>query len=204
MEQIHISHDSVDHTIEDSLKPIHISFGCDCSIAYHLQKNNLRFEAYPFDWINSNIDGINLCISDNFLNFTNSHYLEFKNESLNFPLIDENWIENKTKIIKVQHIIYKFIFPHDFKDKNDKEINNFISKYSRRIERFQKVMKSNILKKLYIICKKNEINKLNLLNELLIKNNYQNFIIKFKIHDEFPKNDSWKRESFNWYDWFNE
>jgi len=52
-----------------------ISIGPYCYTADLLKKNNLRFNAYPFDWIFSSLEMVEHCIRDRFQTFLNKDYL---------------------------------------------------------------------------------------------------------------------------------
>lgn len=122
-----------------------MSLGYDCSPAATLKNLNIRIEALPFDWVQSNLQMILNCIDDDFKNY---------HKNLNFNL-------SKTRLIDK----YGFQFPHDypFDDKNidysnigegvfGEEHNKTIitdwnkyhpivlEKYKRRIERFYNYM----------------------------------------------------------------
>lgn len=43
-----------------------MSIGSDCSAAATLRNLNLKSEALPFDWVDSNLNKIIKCIEDNF------------------------------------------------------------------------------------------------------------------------------------------
>ena len=83
-----------------------IPIGVDCGIADFLRKNNLRNQAFPFDWTVT-YNGISSCLDDNFKFFTE-------------PLND--------RINK-----YDVYFHHDFIDNNS--LNNDKEKYNRRCNR---------------------------------------------------------------------
>jgi len=72
----------------------YISIGCDCSPAAALRNLNIRVEALPFDWVESNLKKIMDCINDNFNNYHKN--LQFNN--------------NKTRLIDS----YGIEFPHDY------------------------------------------------------------------------------------------
>jgi hypothetical protein len=50
---------------------IAISFGGCCQTVYQLKKNNLRTEAYPFDWITTTIPTIHNLLATDFKNWLN-------------------------------------------------------------------------------------------------------------------------------------
>ena len=68
-----------------------ISIGPNCDTADILIKANIRLEAYPFDYIYSNLYIIKHCIDDNFKKFLNNNYYK------------EYYIHNRKK---TQHVYY--------------------------------------------------------------------------------------------------
>ena len=60
-----------------------ISIGYDCSPAAALRVLNYRNFALPFDWINTNIKGLNQCFEEDFSRFhTNLKYNHSTQEKL--------------------------------------------------------------------------------------------------------------------------
>jgi hypothetical protein len=72
----------------------YMSLGSECSPAAALRTLNIRAEALPFDWVESNLNKIMNCINDNFNNYHRN--LQFNNKKTR--LIDSYGIE----------------FPHDY------------------------------------------------------------------------------------------
>jgi len=134
-----------------------LTIGYDCSPASALQFMNLRTFALPFDWVQSNINSIERCFSDNFSKYhTNLRFNKSKTR-----LIDE----------------YGFQFPHDYpfddevtaeeiKDdehviwegKNKCIVENWQDfydtvkdKYNRRIKRFIDIV--NDTKPIIVLCR---------------------------------------------------
>ena len=138
----------------------YISLGSTCSVAFQMQKLNIRKHAYPFDWTKINkLSNITKMISDNFSYFFD---LEIVRNSDKFPyLVNDNFIENKTdKTIQVKNN-YDMIFCHDFLFNEcgiDSQMNNFTEKYNRRIHRF--VNKIMSLEEIVFIRDELKINKL--------------------------------------------
>ena len=149
----------------------YLTIGYDCSPAAALQQLNLRSFALPFDWIVSNINGLDNCFSTNFENF-------HKQLCFNY---------NKTRLIDY----YGFEFPHDYPlnfisyDKNDvgegvfaekkgecitDNWNDYYSivldKYTRRITRFKNII--NDTQPIICLCRYNTTSVL-LLQHLFVK-----------------------------------
>lgn len=125
---------SFDFKVEASIKefPTYISLGGDCQVATHLRKNNLRREAYPFDWVYvKDLETIVTILEENFC-----HWLD--------PLYLDNWGPY------VHNHYYFARFAHDFPvDDSGTIVPNFLDflseaqkKYSRRIDRLYNVLAS--------------------------------------------------------------
>ena len=127
----------------------YMSLGYDCSPAGALRDLNIRDEALPFDWVQSNLQSIINCIEDNFDKYHKNPCFN----SFGTRLIDN----------------YGFQFPHDypfnnnddnidksklgegiFGEERDKQIiHNWyeyhpivLEKYKRRIDRFYTYLNS--------------------------------------------------------------
>ena len=117
----------------------YISIGYDCSPAAALRGLGLRTAALPFDWVESNLDALEKCISDRFAQY-------HKGVRLN---------TTKTRVIDT----YGFQFPHDyptidsdiggddFGESGKYIVENWMDyyegvkeKYRRRIERFVAIL----------------------------------------------------------------
>lgn len=150
-----------------------ISIGHDCSPAAAQRGLNYRNFALPFDWIVTNIKGLNKCFEEDFSRFhTNLKYNHDKSR-----LIDD----------------YDFEYPHDYPFENTTDLNNvgkgvygenketsivdnwhdyyevIKEKYNRRIVRFRNIMHDT--KPIIVLCRYH-INDLIALYRLLI--NYYN------------------------------
>ena len=180
----------------------YISLGSDCSIAYQLQKYNLRQVAYPFDWIRTNnLDNIILLLESNFQFFLDKSYLEFNECSNKFPILDDNWNDEYSENIILKHKLYNITFPHEIK-KDNQNLDEFIEKYERRILRFNKVIEDSSIKKIFlrISNKNNKVQEEKLFNLLKIK--ATNFEIKFIEINKKDKFESWKKDEINWIQFF--
>ena len=108
-----------------------ITLGIDCQPTIALKELNLRKYALPFDWLTSTVNVIVECIKDDF---------KFFHQELN---IDSN---------NVLCDKYGFGFMHDYPSKNEHEqdpVDNWmdyntdvITKYERRIKRFNDILNS--------------------------------------------------------------
>ena len=154
-------------------KSLLISFGDGCSIATSIKQMGYRVAAFPFDWIVSNFEKIDLLLSNNFVYLFDPLYLM---PSIRFP----NCLENT---------LYDIHFAHDFPTNVDKEnpfgiiVPNWIDfleevarKYQKRIQRFRSL--ANYKGKIYFLH--NNLYKRGELNEVIIKK------IQERLFEIFP------------------
>jgi hypothetical protein len=154
------------------------------------------------------INNINVLIdilNDSFFNFLNKDKWTIIKQSSNFNYFDDNIddIDDIKSLLKLKHNDYKIILPHEAK--NDViDLDEIIIKYSRRIDRFNKIIKSNVSKIIYVgINRINELDK-----EKLIKclDDYgcTNYEIKFIEYLNYSSIDdySWHRDWIPWNELF--
>jgi len=155
----------------------YISLGPTCSVAYQLQKLNLKKESLPFDWIrcNSVLTVLDL-IKNNFNGFLND-LIHVKDDE-KFPFIDESEEsfddikDMKTKIYKTN----KIGFFHDFKD--GVTFDDVKEKYDRRIKRFYDVSKNkSVFIRDDIYFKESNIPIYNELNKIIKEFNNDNQLV---------------------------
>lgn len=181
----------------------YISVGSDCSVAYQLQKFGYRNKAYPFDWIHTKkLRKLIELIDNDFDIFTD---LKVKNYSENFPYLNTGiWTLDKLGTTRVTNIKYKIDFVHDFKTSHiNTEIDHVKQKYNRRIKRFYEIMKDETKKKILIRTgsQKEDI-YIKLLEQCLLKKGCCNFRISFLPFENIPISIDWKKDSFDWKDYF--
>ncbi len=106
-----------------------VPIGSFCSPAYELKRLGYRSASLPFDWVFCQLHGVAKLIESNFEDLFNLSYLE---RDINNPNI-------------VRHIVYKFIFVHDFDIERsiEEQIGDVKAKYNRRIARFYNILNSN-------------------------------------------------------------
>jgi hypothetical protein len=186
-----------------------MSLGNECSPAGALRNLNIRAEALPFDWVESNLQIITNCIEDNFSNY---------HKNLRFN-------QRRSRLIDS----YGFQFPHDYpfdnnniddskigegvfgEEPNKQIIDNWseyhemaLEKYKRRIERFYNYLGSN--NPLIILCRGYPVNNVNKFGDYLankFKKNNIYFVVSsnenFKgnniITCDTEKNGSWNDAS---------
>jgi len=155
----------------------YISLGSNCSVAYQLQKLNLKKESLPFDWIRVNsIKAVLDLIENNFSGFLDD--LVHVKDDEKFPFIDdtEEYFDKiqdkKTKIYKNQNIG----FFHDFKD--GVSFEEVKEKYDRRIKRFyEKIKEKSYFIRDEIKFKESDIPIYNQLNKLIKNYNKESKLV---------------------------
>ena len=183
----------------------YMSLGNECSPAAALRNLNIRAEALPFDWVESNLQIITNCIEDNFSNY---------HQNLRFN-------QRRSRLIDS----YGFQFPHDYpfdnstiddskigegvfgEELNKQIIDNWneyhgvaLEKYKRRIERFYNYLNSDT--PLIILCRGYPVNIINqfgayLANKFKKSNIYfvlsskQNFKSNNIVTCDTEKNGNW-------------
>jgi hypothetical protein len=120
---------------------IYIPITFDCSGANHLRDNNLRENAYPFDWNIKTLDSIYLLIKNNFQDLFKKEYLMYGNNTF-FNKYDNNK-HSVASLIPVYNTHYKILFVHDFSDTSEENLIKIKDKYIKRIDRFNTTVQSN-------------------------------------------------------------
>jgi hypothetical protein len=123
---------------------IAIGLGGRCQVAYNLQKNGLRQQAFPFDWLITPFEGLIRFLAYQGRGFTNKENFLFHITAYNVPTA-------------VMDTMYGFCLLHDFdyslidgiptvKRFHEVEVRNYDEikfKYDRRIKRFFEVLNSD-------------------------------------------------------------
>lgn len=181
---------------------VYISLGTDCSVAYNLQKYNVRKNAYPFDWIRcSNFSKVVECIQNHFQDFIVQEKLEIIHCSDKFPLLKtDDFIDGQfdnTLIVKNNRYGFKFV--HDFNVDIESELSQITDKYRRRIERFYQTLVNPNIKVVFIRigCSQLSHKDLEYFNSV-IRNYTTNYEFKYIKYHRKTKFQSWKREELNW------
>ena len=167
----------------------YISLGMDCCLAYQFEKLNLKvFETMPFDWcLSKNILDIIHIFETDWIHFVNKDnwIIESINND-NFNLKD-----NIISRYRAKHKNYKLIYPHDLLENN---INYFIDKYTRRINRLNNLLLDNII--FIRIGTNKDIKNIKKLENVL-KSKFINSKLQFINISEFKTTD-WKRDNIEW------
>jgi hypothetical protein len=178
----------------------HIPLGLDCTLAYQLNKHRLRHFALPFDWMKiNNIETLIEILNDSFFNFLHKDKWLIIQQSPNFNYIDDTIVDDVKSLLKLKHITHSVILPHE-------SINDIIildkvfEKYNRRVDRFNKIIKSNDPKIIYIGADKiNDGDKQKII-KCLDNIGCINYKIKFIEYQSYPVigEYSWHREWIPW------
>jgi len=181
----------------DLVSSVYISIGGDCAVAYQLRKLNLSNEAYPFDWIKINkINMITDSLQNNFSNFFEYELKEGSDLFMNFEYETKSRIHLKLKNgIILPHESNQFIFDR-------KEYEN---KYTRRIERFNKIVTDKMIRKIFVraddkILNEKEKSQLEFEFKKYGCENFDIVYINYKMYN--TNNFTWQRDYIPWTDFF--
>ena len=186
---------------------LYIPIGCDCSIAYQLQKHGMRVTAFPFDWCRMNsLDDLSSIIKTKFQFFFDKDHIVMDREATNFPFIEDNWIDELSTNIVLKHTLYGITFPHDMKKnvekdvEKDVEFDTIIEKYKRRILRFDEVCKNDKIKKVFIrvTAKKECVDDI----DVIFREYAVNYKIRLMYFDKKTKYETWKKDEYDWISFF--
>jgi len=128
----------------------YIPIGMNCSVTMTLKNKKFRTQAYPFDWQVTSMQSFYNACSNNFKN-----------------LLDDIWVGEKIKRIYIaEHMQnpkilndyihpvickkYNILFPHYFKEVDQRSINLVKDKMQKRIKSFRTSLKDNKIKKKFI------------------------------------------------------
>ncbi len=126
-------------------KTTYIPIGFNCNISHYLRSNELRHQAFPFDWNVTPITTALLLIKNKFEGFLNLQNLQFL-PPVKRLLFMEDGINLKSTNDIITPVIcnrYGILFPHDFSVAgidDYKEVNN---KYIKRIENLMRLIEND-------------------------------------------------------------
>lgn len=128
----------------------------------------------------------------------NNHYKFDEGETESLSTLPERAAISKFSVILKNGLV----LPHECTDIFDDQ--EFINKYTRRIERFQKIVKNNTIKKIFVISsdKKLDVSRI----EKILNNYCSNFIILTINYSEYQskcKDFEWTRSYIDWSSLFN-
>jgi hypothetical protein len=177
----------------------YISLGGDCAVSYQIKKY-YNSPSYPFDWIRTEtIDSLCKIFEDDFSNFFDESNFIVKPNTINSYSNDDEC--NYSSNYKIINKFYNIVMPHEYIS-DTFDINNFILKYKRRIERFKNDIRNKFKKKIFIRCSNskylNTIDKNRLLNTIISYGGV-NFSIQYINYDNYNSiNYTWKRDYIKW------
>jgi hypothetical protein len=191
----------------------YISLGCDCSVTYQLRKYGLQtMGTMPFDWMKlDKLQDLIAILDNNFMGFEKFDNYTVKSQSDNFINMDgvnmgSEKVLSRRKLI---HNKYKFILPHEYM--NDiLDIEQFETKYARRIIRFRTLVTDSSIKKIFVrLCgdketreKSNYVKNKIYLEECLARYGCVNFkviVINYNDYDSLiPDKYTWQRDYIPW------
>ena len=122
-----------------------VPLGLNCAISYYLRAKGLRVTAFPFDWNVTPIQSAIELINNGFSNFLDRNNLIFL-PPVNRFLFDENGIELEIKNDIITPTVckkYNILFPHDFPQFGERNLDVVLLKYTRRIKRITELLNSN-------------------------------------------------------------
>ena len=185
--------------MNENLSQIYIPLGCDCSIAYQLNKLNLRTVALPFDWIRINITDLINILETKFQFLCMKEHLKIEKIDYGFfpelntidPNMDNLLDQSKPSKIKIINTKYNFLYPHEPNyDTNEEILDQFIKKYSRRVDRLLQLLDDKSIRKIFVIV--SPIYDLSI-NQKIIDIG-SNIHIKDIVYDKKQKYLDWKKE----------
>lgn len=113
----------------------YIPIGIDCSISHYLRGNNLRNQAFPFDWNVTPTAAALALVKNKFEGFLDLPNLQFLPPTKRL-LFEEDGIHLKSTNDIITPVIchrYGILFPHDFSEAGIEDLENVKIKYERRI-----------------------------------------------------------------------
>jgi hypothetical protein len=182
----------------EQLKCRYIPVG-DCSAAWNLQRLGLRVESYVSDWCRCKIIDYIYALETKFQFLCMKEYLTIEKIDYGFfpelNTIDSNMDnlldQSKPSKIKIINTKYNFLYPHEPNYDTDEEIlDQFIKKYSRRVDRLLQLLDDKSIKKIFVIV--SPIYDLSI-NQKIIDIG-SNIHIKDIVYDKKQKYLDWKKE----------
>ena len=192
-------------------KSVYISLGGDCSVSFQLRKLGLQhLGSMPLDWFRIDKPESVLSILENdFLDIANlSMYKATKQSEMFNYFNSQNTLsgesENPIKsLMRLKHIKYGLIAPHEYIGA-DIDIDHFQGKYTRRIERFRKIVCDPDIRKVFVYLDQSGKELMEKFKMALTRYGCVNFdivIVKTRDYDHLIPVDQpfdWRREYIDW------
>jgi len=186
----------------------YISLGCDCSVSYQIRKYGLQtMGTLPFDWMKlDKLQDLLSILDDNFAEFAKFDSYIVKTQTDNFENFNMN--SEKEKVLSRRRLIhtkYKFTLPHEYIN-DTLNIEQFETRYARRIVRFQTLVTDSSIKKIFVRLSGNkeskEVKNKMYLEECLFRYGCKNFevvVINYNNYDSLIPNEfTWQRDYIPW------
>jgi hypothetical protein len=179
-------------------KPVFVSLGANCSVAYALKKYNLRNITYPFDWSNVSLKQLIDVLENDFTDFEKVDIHKLSLNHVNFETGHPTYIIKNKYNIKFAHESYTCA--------------NFSEKLLERVDRFRKLINPTFIRLEMNKINIDDLHKLIKLLDLhydkyklivITKDNLDKItdkIVYYKLDVEYK---DWKYEHFNWNKIFN-
>ena len=188
----------------------YISLGCDCSVSYQIRKYGLQtMGTLPFDWMKlDKLQDLLSILDDNFAEFAKFDSYIVKTQADNFEYVNTDVNTDVEKVLsrrKLIHSKYKFTLPHEYIN-DTLNIEQFETRYARRIDRFQRLVKDSSIKKIFVRLSGNkeskEVKNKMYLEECLFRYGCKNFevvVINYNNYDSLIPNEfTWQRDYIPW------
>jgi len=137
---------NLDHII--SKQRAHYEFipiGVNCDPSLYLRSRGLRQTAFPFDWAVVPMQSVIELIANDFSGFLDPESVIFLPPTKRLLISEDgSHLEISNDIITpVVCARYRILFPHDFPEAGAKVFGEVRAKYSRRIEKLEKLLRSD-------------------------------------------------------------
>ncbi len=144
----------------EKTKEIYLPIGNSCKVAWYLNNNQFREEAYPFDWTVTPINSAITLLNNNFQDFFEISNLFFLQPTPRLLFTDDDKCPKLTNdiITPVFDTKYKILYVHDFSIKGKAEFENVKQKYMKRVDRVRNMWNSKS-SKIFCIYDESELNE---------------------------------------------
>ena len=159
----------------------------------------------PFDWMKiTNVEKLVAILDNDFAGFSTFSKYEVKSQNSIFDNFDVNEGITIKSLNKLTHREYGFTLPHEYMG-DIIQVPEFEEKYSRRIERFRKIVKDANIKIILVrLGNTKEGKKQCILEDALVRYGCMNYEVRFINMDNYVGNIpndvefDWHREYIPW------